>query len=62
MHFCTKRLIEWHQSVYHYGAHSKIAQNVFKYRSIQILCRISERFVTFKRLLITAMAYFKEVS
>ena len=37
IHFYTRDSIEWRYSFYHNRAHSKILQNVAKYRSIEIL-------------------------
>ena len=37
IHFYTRDSIEWRKSFYHNCAHSKILQNVAKYRSIEIL-------------------------
>ena len=37
IHFYTRDSIKWRYSFYHYCAHSKILQNVAKYRLIEIL-------------------------
>ena len=41
IHFDTRCSIEWRWSFYHYCAHSKILQNLARYRSIQILSQNS---------------------
>ena len=41
--FYARGSIEWRYSFYHNCGHSKILQNVAKYRSIQILFRIAKR-------------------
>ena len=41
IHFYTRDSIKWRYSFYHYCAHSKILQNVAKYRSIEILSQNS---------------------
>ena len=43
MHFYTRDSIELGESFYHYGAHSKILQNVAKYRWIEIFFTIAKR-------------------
>ena len=47
-HFYTRGSIEWRYSFFHYYVHSRILQNVARYRSILILFRIAKRsFVIF---------------
>ena len=51
VHLYTRGSIEWRQSFYHNCAHSKILQNVAKFRSILILFGIA------KRSILGAVAY-----
>ena len=45
IHFYTRDSIEWRLSFYHYCAHSKILQDVAKYRSIEILSQNRVKFI-----------------